>query len=546
MNKRCSYGCAFGVLFLAVFQTSLSFAQEVGKEPDLRSLAQSGRATLKRLQEQAASWTAVTRLANGAGIFVDVLATPKMRRTVLSVEVAGKRNEVLRIIDRDGIWYVTEGQKTGKYRPFEAPFEMANAYYFLTRAELQCIAEHQGVTLGKYEATKDGVASYRVPLAEPVKRMLQRNQADLEALIKKEPARANNPELMRTMERNRDLVEKGTATKIEIASGMIVQFGSSDRQTEFQKFSWIDGVGLEQFSVEKKQWESFLDDPTTGDTSELLMMSHSGTWRPGQKSPDTDGRLVDLRTGRYRRIPFRGASVMPGCFLKGRTRVVISGLDSLTGVLGLYEIDLKTGANRQLGGEALGIGLSLMPALSPDGKTLAVLHKGAAGSTLDSQIYLVDVETGDSKALGQLGDMAFLSWLPDGNGLVILLRESTDRSNLSSPQTKTICRISLDGQIKKLRDGDTPLLLTDGKTILFQDANVHTWHTCDLDGANVKLYAGGMTGYGFPAAASDGNRILFMHFRTGNAPEPMIFPIGKSDGKPAITKSGLWAMPAWR
>ena len=109
------------------------------------------------------------------------------------------------------------------------------------------------------------------------------------------------------------------------------------------------------------------------------MIAHSGIWRPGMKASDTDGRLLDLRTGRYRRIPFQEGTSLPGCFLKGRTEVAISGVDPFAGVFGLYEVDLKTGENRRLGGERLASGFTLMPALSPDGKTLAVLHKGSEG-----------------------------------------------------------------------------------------------------------------------------------------------------------------------
>ena len=37
-----------------------------------------------------------------------------------------------------------------------------------------------------------------------------------------------------------------------------------------------------------------------------------------------------------------------------------------------------------------------------------------------------------------------------------------------------------------------------------------------------------------------------MRFRTGQAPEPVIFPVGQSDGTPVTRVAGLWASPAWR
>ncbi len=226
--------------------------------------------------------------------------------------------------------------------------------------------------------------------------------------------------------------------------------------------------------------------------------------------------------------------------------MAISGVDPFAGVFGLYEVDLKTGENRRLGGERLASGFTLMPALSPDGKTLAVLHKGSEGRILDMQVCLVDLESGEARPLGKLGDMAFLSWLPDGKGLVLLVRVVADPSDVTSPRTDTIARMDMDGRITKIREGSSPVLLNDGRTILFQDTKSRTWQTCRLDGGDAKPFAGGLAGYGFPSLAPDGKRILMMHFRQGQAPEPTILPIGEGSGRPAITAPGLWATPAWR
>jgi Tol biopolymer transport system component len=123
----------------------------------------------------------------------------------------------------------------------------------------------------------------------------------------------------------------------------------------------------------------------------------------------------------------------------------------MKGIIGLYEISLKSGENRQLGGELLATGFSLFPSLSPD-----------------------------------------------------------------------------------------------GKTILFEEASARTCQTCDLDGKNVKPYAVGTKGYGFPAPSPDGKRILMMHFQQGKEPEPVIFPLGGTEGMPATTVPGLWTTPARR
>jgi Tol biopolymer transport system component len=273
------------------------------------------------------------------------------------------------------------------------------------------------------------------------------------------------------------------------------------------------------------------------------MIGNSGLWRPGMKSHESDGRLLDVRTGRYRRIAFHGTSTTPGCFTRDRTRVVVTGVDIMSAVIGLYEIDLKTGANRQLGGDLLATGFSLFPSLSPDGKTVALLHQGASARLLGARICLVDLATGNAKPLGEPRDTGPPCWFPDGKALVIIDRKSID---VSSPAISTICRLDLDGRLTKLCPGASPVVLGDGKRILFEDQTTRTWKTCALDGGDVKIYADGMKGCGFPAPSPDGKRLLMMHFVSGRAPEPLIFPLDQSEGKPATTAPGLWAIPCWR
>ena len=83
-----------------------------------------------------------------------------------------RRSEVLRVIVRDGVWHAAEGRKAGTYRPYEAPFDLATAYFFLTRSEPRCIVRSEGVSLGTYEGTGGGAAVYRTPIAEPMRRTL--------------------------------------------------------------------------------------------------------------------------------------------------------------------------------------------------------------------------------------------------------------------------------------------------------------------------------------------------------------------------------------
>ncbi len=547
MPLKRGAACFLQIGFLCLVLALPSAAQGASdKPPDLDSIATAGRASLKRLERQAAAWTATTRLPGDNRVVVEKLVTPTMRRSVLTIETKKQRSEALRIIERGGYWYATEGRKTERYRPYKAPFDLPTTYFFLIRSEPQFITQSRGNELGVLEGTKSGIATYRTPLPEPLRQQVLKTLSGMNELRRQYPEQGAKPEVTQAIEQMQELITKGTPLKIEIASGMVVQLGSAEKQTEFHGFTWLDQVPPKKFEVEGRAWEDNTEDPTKGDLSELLMLSHSGVWRPGMKAGDTDGRLLDLHSGRYRRIPFQGAIALPGCFLKDRTRIVVSGLDVLSGVLGLYEVDLKTGQNRRLGGELLASGFSLMPALSPDGKRLAVLHKGAREAILESQVCLVDLKNGEATAMGEPRDVAYLSWFPDGKSLLLVNREVVRPADMTAPRTDTIARLELSGRLTKIREGSSPVLLNDGRTILFQDTTSRKWQTCDLDGGNLKTYAGGLAGYGFPSPAPAGKRIIMMRFRPDNAPEPIILPLGESAGERAVNAPGLWATPAWR
>jgi hypothetical protein len=506
--------------------------------PDPAALARAGRETIRRFQAESASWTVQNDTPSGIRFITEVETTPQARRIVLSGEREGRRVELTRVIQRDGAWYVTQPGKAGKYRPYEAALDTPTAYLYLSRSDLFFVTADNIAGLGVYVGTESGIATYRSPLPEPTRRQLETMIADYGAAARRKP------ELAKGLDRMKGLLERGIETRVDVARGMLVQYGTAERPTRVVDFRWRDRIDPKEFSIDGRKWDDFTADPTAGDRDDLVMIGHAGFWRPGMNTPETDGWLLDVKTGRYRRIPFQGGQVMPGCFLAGRTRVAVTGLDATgDGMFGLYEVDLKTGANRRLGGDLLGAGMTLFPVLSPDGKTLAVIHKGADERRLDWRICLVDIPSGEARRLGAPHDMAFPSWLPDGRGLILLIRvPDVAKDRL----VDTIARLDLGGKLTTLRPGSMPVLLGDGRRILFKDSQSDTWHTCNLKGQDAKPYADGLKGYGFPAPAPDGKRLLMMHFQPGQAPVPVVLPIDASQGKPASTAPGLWAMPAWR
>ena len=201
--------------------------------PDPGALVRAGRATIERFRTESASWTVTTQSPAGPRFITEVETTPEMRRIVLSIEAQGRRVEYARVIQRDGAWYVTQPGKAGKYRPYEAPIDFLTGYFYLTRADLFVVVAENAARLGAYTGTKAGVATYRTPLPGPTRRLLETTIADYQAAVRTKPG---NPELAKAMGTMKDLLERGIETRVDIASGMILQYGTAQRQSRVIDF----------------------------------------------------------------------------------------------------------------------------------------------------------------------------------------------------------------------------------------------------------------------------------------------------------------------
>jgi hypothetical protein len=279
------------------------------------------------------------------------------------------------------------------------------------------------------------------------------------------------------------------------------------------------------FDLPAADWKDFSDDPTKGNVGNLVLLAHSAVWQKGQKAGDMNLGLMDVETGRFRRVPFEGASFLPGAFSPDRAKVYGTG-----DLQGLFEIDLSTGANR-----ALAAGLLLFPAVSPDGRRVAALHME---KILGCRVALVDVQSGETKHIGEAADRAFLSWLPDG----LLLLEREWQKDPKEPAIPWICRMDLEGTSKRLRRGNQPALL--GTSILYEDGG--TWWTCGLDGKNEKAFGDGRRGCVFPCPAPDGQRLLMLRRRANDGPEPIVIDLATGRERVLPRADGLWGQPAWR
>lgn len=511
------------------------------QQVDLKALVETGAKTLQRLRTTPASWSVSNTLPSGAVITVSVLRAGEKQRTVFTVDSGGQRVEVLRLISRDGLWYATDRAGSYKHRPFEVPVETPFIYLCLSRAEPMFVTEEHPILGDKLESVDANVATFRQPLPPEKAGPLQALVEGMEASAR-EGGRPLTPEARRQTTAILDMLAKGTSTRVDLSTGRIMEYGTERLRSRVTDFRFLPQVEEREFAVEGRQWQDYSDDPTAGNLEDLVMIGHHPGVQPGAKKYDLDGRLMDVRTGRFRRIPFQGGVVMPGCFLRDRRSVVVTGLDPETGAVRSYQIDLKTRQSRALGGALLESGVTLGADLSPDGRTVAVLHLDPSGNLLRSQVCLIDLATGDAKPLGKPMDTAFVSWTADGR-LVLLHRQYKDPD---SPAVTSLAVMDMQGTVTVLRRGNHPVPLADRQTILFEDPDTRLWYTCDLKGKNVKLFADGLKGYGFPAPAPDGKRILMMRFNPPALPEPVVLEVGQPEGRVITRTAGLWGIPTWR
>ncbi len=87
------------------------------EQPDPKAIAAAGAGFALRIAQGSAFWSFFHTTSGGGKVVVSTLKLGSKRRTVLAVETGGKRQDVLKIVERDGAWHVWEGSARGKYRP---------------------------------------------------------------------------------------------------------------------------------------------------------------------------------------------------------------------------------------------------------------------------------------------------------------------------------------------------------------------------------------------------------------------------------------------
>jgi Tol biopolymer transport system component len=158
-------------------------------------------------------------------------------------------------------------------------------------------------------------------------------------------------------------------------------------------------------------------------------------------------------------------------------------------------------------------------------------------------VLLVDVENGKARKLGEPLDTSFLSWLPDGAGLVLITRKYPDPDG---PSVDTIARMDLTGNVTPIRSGTMPVVLSPYQRILFRDKEDGKWKVCDLNGEVLAVVGDGLRNFVLPAASPDGKRVIMMQQGGSEGPRPQIVDLTTGSTTPINVESGFWSYPTWR
>lgn len=504
--------------------------------PDLNALRALGQRAAARLEVAPASWTAFFAVGPEYLVFEVLQAPPARRRIDVHLERNGERAPVATILERDGRWYVADGDGSGGlYRPFEAPLRAPSMYAYLAAAMRPRTADQAlDGSEGEHLGVEGGVATWRVDTPEAELRKFDALYKDMQRQVGEKPELrqdASFRERVRWLGRLENEFIEGALTKVDLATGIVVRHGPPGQRVAVAGFRWRDEVDQSQFDVSGEPPIDASGDPTLEAPQELVMFAHCGWWRPGVPldQVELDARLLELPSRRVRRVPFRGATSLPGCFSLDRLKVYVSGRDG--DGFGLFEVDLRTGKNRRLGGAALAVGECRSPALSPDGRSLAVWHRGPVGP---GQVHLIDIEAGTARALGGALAAGALGWLPGGDGLLLVTRDGPG-------EPERIATLDLTGRLTALRRGSAPTLLPDGR-VLFLEVDSRLWFTCDLTGADPRPFHDGLAGLSAPALSPDGRRAVFVDERPGL----VMVDLTTGRRQPVDVPHGLFGTTSWR
>ena len=522
----------FPALLLSGFLALPSFSG-ASSPTGLDRLEEKARESKVRLKTGPARRTVRATTATGARFGVRVVsAPPDFEARILLKPDSNKPQPFARIVAHSGKWAVEEfGGLKGIYLPWEAPFSYEVVALLLSEAWPPAYVRGKDHTLrGRIGDT----LVIRAPLSAAQRAVAESflEDADIEGV---EP----RSELARNLAAIRLRLQEGNRLRVDPETGLMEHLVLGDLELEYSRIEWLE----EQPDIPVLKSYPDFSAPLPGDRDGLVMIGRSGAWRPGYPELDAGGQLLNLDTGKVIRIPFAGSSCLPGCFTDGRSKVVVTSRESDGSGVGLYLVDLLKGTQMKLGGGIFTGGICAYPALSSDGKSLAVTF---SRDLLQRRVYLLSPDNEKPRPLGQSLDIRSLSWLGDGRALILLVVDPAEEGGSGSGFR--IVRLGLDGEVSEVRNDIGKFATVSGKDadrIFFQGRD-KLWYTCDSDGQDVSMVGNGLDGLEFPAVNPEGTHAVMIERDEENQSWPVVVELVTGKKFPVKVERGRWLLPAWR
>jgi hypothetical protein len=503
------------------------------KPVDTNALLAAAQATAEKLRTATVRWQVGMRvIEDDLTLRVEVLSTPVARRTIVYQADPGSRlTELARVLEVGRAWYVTEGGRRRKFRPYEADLKYAVATYAHGHAGARPVTADDARGFGKLIDRSGPVARFLAPPADPHQLRQQLNH--LRAV---KPPGLSDEEVGRRVEWYRTALE-GAPVDVDVETGLILTYRAERFQADFFDFAVLQNGADADLDPGTREWEDCTGDVAAGRPEDVAIVERTRRASRGA----TDAYLVNVVTGQTRRVPYQGPRAGRGCFLPGRAAVVVGGFDRLTNQKVLTEVDLATGRNRRVGSADLARGSGGMAVLSPDAATIASAYQPANVTRDENQILLIDRRTQTSRVLEPRFIAGCLNWLPDGRGFVLSRVLSHD------PLTSETGTYAIDGGYTRSFGRSLPLLLADGKTVLSFDDAGRKWFLSDVDGRNERLFGDGFPQCPtLPSLSPDGKRLLMIEGVRGSELRPIVVDLDTLRTVAVPVEPGGWSISNWR
>jgi hypothetical protein len=513
----------------------------------LRTVAAAGEQTMARLKTDPVRWMSEFTFGPEAKLQVELRYAGPIMRAEFSTLRKARHDRLLTIISRDGFWYVDEGGRRGKYRPYEAPFVTPLVYPLLQRAQISCLTPEMAAAYEGPARENLGRVALHSPLPESKRASMAHAAEYLETLPEENFDTSGRERLALLITALKSQEDDKLDIEVDVASGIVTRVETPKLPLRIEGFKWGES--------DDPAWSQVVDSEYTDNTeaalsddnkSDIAMLCHQHGWKLGEPAREGDVTLVNIKTGAAWRAPFPGGPGLPGCFSKDRHKIYMTGPSAHEGTLGLYEIDLKSGAVKPIAEELWSAGASLLAYdVSPDGRRLAALRvwPGLGAATT---VEVVDLESGEHRTIGEPIDTPVLSWLPGGEALLVVDRNyRTDPAAEADPM---IFRLTLDGERHSLLHGARAWTLGDQSRILFETPRAaRRWQTCDLQGKDEKPIGDGLARFDNPSPSPDGKKILMMLPPSRVQPAAVVHLIDATTGRDGKLRlnAGRWTNPKW-